>query len=57
MSEHGDNAVMYTVRVWAKSADYWTVYFDLIEDVKKRFDDENLSIPYPQMDIHIQNNV
>ena len=56
MSEHGDSAVIYTVRVWAKASDYWTVYFDIIENVKKRFDEENLSIPYPQMDVHINNN-
>jgi len=53
MSEHGDNAVIYTVRVWVKAADYWTVHFDVIESVKKRFDAEHISIPYPQMDVRI----
>lgn len=53
MSEHADSAVVYTVRVWAKAENYWTVYFDVIEKVKQRFDEENLNIPYPQMDVHI----
>lgn len=54
VSEHGDSAVFFVVRVWAKSADYWTVYFDLLEQVKIRFDEEKISIPYPQMDVHIE---
>ncbi len=54
MSEHGDSAIGYTVRVWANSADYWTVYFDVIGKVKQRFDEEGLSIPYPQMDVHVK---
>ncbi|MBN1892575.1 MAG: mechanosensitive ion channel [Clostridiales bacterium] len=53
MSEHADSAVIYTVRVWTKTEDYWTVYFDLIETVKRRFDEEGLSIPYPQVDVHL----
>ena len=54
MSEHGDSAIIFTVRVWVKASDYWTVYFDIIEMVKKRFDIEKISIPYPQMDVHIE---
>lgn len=52
LSGHGDSAVEYTVRVWTKAEDYWTVHFDLMEKVKTTFDDEKISIPYPQMDIH-----
>jgi small conductance mechanosensitive channel len=55
MSEHGDSAVVYTVRVWVKAADYWTVHFDLIEKVKQRFDEEGISIPYPKMDVNLNN--
>jgi small conductance mechanosensitive channel len=54
MSNHGDSAVDFTVRAWVNAADYWTVYFDIIETVKKRFDQEEISIPYPQMDIHME---
>lgn len=54
MSEHADNAVIYTVRVWVNAADYWVVHFDVIEKVKQRFDEEGISIPYPQMDVHVK---
>lgn len=53
LSGHGDSAVEYTVRIWAKSEDYWDVYFDIFGKVKKRFDEEGISIPYPQMEVHI----
>ena len=55
LTKHGDSALEYTVRVWCKAADYWDVNFDLIETVKKDFDANGISIPYPQMDIHIDN--
>jgi len=38
---------------WVKSSDYWGVYFDKHENVKLRFDEEKISIPYPQMDVHL----
>jgi len=53
MSQHGDSAVVFKVRVWVNSSDYWPVYFDMMELVKKRFDAENISMPYPQLDVHI----
>ena len=53
LTGHGDSAVEYTVRIWVKSEDYWGVYFDILEQAKIRFDEENISIPYPQMDIHL----
>lgn len=52
LAENGDSAMVYTLRVWCNAADYWTVYFDLLEQVKKRLDQENIVIPFPQMDIH-----
>lgn len=53
MSAHGDSAVDYVVRVWVKAEDYWSVHFDIMESVKTRFDQEGISIPYPQMDVHM----
>jgi len=48
-----DSSVNFTVRVWAKSSDYWAVFFDMQENVKKTFDKENISIPFPQRDVHL----
>jgi small conductance mechanosensitive channel len=41
------------VRVWAKTSDYWSIYFNLQETVKKTFDKEGISIPFPQRDVHL----
>lgn len=54
LSAHGDSAVNFVVRAWVNNSDYWKVYFDLLEAVKVKFDDEEISIPYPQMDLHIK---
>lgn len=51
LSSHGDSALVYTVRVWTKKENYWTVYFDLLEEVKKAFDENDISIPYPHIQI------
>lgn len=48
-----DSSVNFTVRAWANSSDYWGVFFDTTEAVKKRFDEENISIPFPQQDVHM----
>lgn len=53
VSELGDNSVNIIVRPWVKTADYWNVYWDMLEKVKLRFDEENISIPYPQRDVHL----
>lgn len=53
LGELGASSLNITVRVWTKNADYWTVYFDLIEQVKEKFDEENIVIPYNQMDVHV----
>lgn len=52
MGELADSSVNITVRVWTNTADYWGVHFDMIETVKKTFDKEGVSFPFPQMDIH-----
>ncbi|NOR65947.1 MAG: mechanosensitive ion channel family protein, partial [Woeseiaceae bacterium] len=43
----------FVVRPWVKSADYWAVNFALTEAIKKRFDKEGISFPYPQQDVHL----
>jgi small conductance mechanosensitive channel len=51
--EFGDNSVNFVFRPWVKTTEYWDVYFGLTEAIKKRFDEEGITIPYPQRDIHL----
>ncbi|UCG74153.1 MAG: mechanosensitive ion channel [Chromatiales bacterium] len=53
VSELADSSVNFVVRPWVNAADYWGVYFDLTEQIKKRFDQEGIAIPYPQRDVHV----
>ncbi|MDA9563891.1 mechanosensitive ion channel [Flavobacteriales bacterium] len=53
VSELADSSVNFTVRAWVEAADYWGVYFDMNENVYKTFEKEGLNIPYPQMDVHV----
>jgi len=53
VSELADSSVNFTVRAWVEAADYWGVYFGITEKVKLVFDQEGISIPYPQQDLHI----
>ena len=55
VSELADSSVNFVVRPWVKTADYWGVYFDLTEAIKKRFDETGISIPFPQQDVYIHN--
>ena len=49
----GDSSVNFICRPWARTEDYWTVYWDVTEAVKKRFDAEGVGIPFPQRDVHL----
>ncbi len=49
----GDSSVDFVVRPWVKTEDYWDVYWDVTRAVKTRFDEEGISIPFPQQDVHI----
>lgn len=53
LGEHGDNSVVFFFRVWCAATDYWTLYFEFMEQVKLTFDKEGINIPYPQMDVHM----
>ena len=53
VGELGDSSVNLTTRVWVNSADYWDVNFALLEGVKKAFDKNSISIPFPQTDVHL----
>ncbi len=56
VSELADSSVNLIVRPWVKNSDYIDVYYSLLEEIKKRFDQEGISIPYPQSDVHIHNH-
>ena len=53
VSELADSSVNFVVRPWVKVEDYWGVHFDLTEKIKKAFDANGVSIPFPQRDIHV----
>lgn len=56
MTDMADSSLKITLRVWTDSADYWAVKFDLTESINKAFAENNISIPFPQMDVHIKND-
>ena len=51
--EMADSSVNFVVRPWCTGADYWGVYFDTTEAIKKKFDEAGISIPFPQRDVHL----
>ncbi len=51
--ELADSSVNFAVRPWVRTGDYWTLFFDLKEKIKERFDAESISIPFPQQDVHL----
>ncbi|GAU09150.1 mechanosensitive ion channel family protein [Desulfoplanes formicivorans] len=53
LAELADSSVNFAVRPWVKAADYWDVYFNLLETIKNRFDAEGINFPFPQQDIHV----
>lgn len=53
LHELGDSSVNFIVRAWTRTEDYWDVYWDLMRTVKLRFDEEGISIPFPQRDVHL----
>lgn len=48
----GESSIDFAVRPWVKSGDYWPTFFDLNKTIKERFDAEDISIPFPQRDVH-----
>jgi len=51
--ELGESSINFIVRPWVKTDDYWEVYWDLNRAVKERFDEEDITIPFPQRDVHL----
>ena len=53
ITNYKDSSICYTIRIWVSKDDYWDTKFDLLENIKKEFDKDNISIPYNQLDVHI----
>ncbi|MEM6933345.1 MAG: hypothetical protein AAF526_07105, partial [Pseudomonadota bacterium] len=51
--ELADSSVNFICRPWSKTSDYWTLYWDLMRQMKENFDAAGISIPYPQQDVHM----
>ncbi len=54
LSEMADSSVNLTARAWVKGEDYWDVFFEINEKTYNAFNAEGISIPFPQMDVHLQ---
>ena len=54
LTECGESALKFVIRVWTKGSDYWNANFFLLEEGKKALDAAGISIPYPQMDVHVK---
>lgn len=53
VKEFADSAVVLVIRPWVKTSDYWDFFFDYQKALKETYDSEGISIPYPQMDVHL----
>ena len=51
----GENSMQIVARPWVKTDDYWDVYFDVMEKVKERFDENNIDIPFPSRVVYYKN--
>ncbi|MNE85731.1 Small-conductance mechanosensitive channel [compost metagenome] len=48
------SSLNFVTRSWTTNAEYWNVYFDLMENFKRQLDAHKIGIPYPQMDVHVR---
>ena len=53
LTKHDESALIFTLRVWALTKDYWTVYFNILENIKREFDKNKIEIPFNQLDVHM----
>ena len=53
VTEYGDSAIRYSLRLWVKNADYWDVYFQVNQRVKNIFDEQGITMTYPHLNVHI----
>ena len=55
IESYGDSAVNLLVRAWCKTSDYWSVHFDLNEQIREKLEENGIEIPFNQLDVHIKN--
>ena len=53
VKNYGDSAIEYVLQVWCSSPDYWTTLFDINQNIKKVFDEKNISMTYPHLNVHL----
>ena len=53
ITAYGDSAIQYSLRVWVKNADYWDVYFQVNQRVKQIFDEQDITMTYPHINVHL----
>ena len=53
VKNQGSDAIELLLRVWCNSTDYWTVYYDLMEQTKQALDENGIEIPYHKVDVHV----
>lgn len=53
VASHGDSAIVLVAKLWVKNEDYWNLYYYMNQNVKEAFDEQGISIPFPQMDVHM----
>lgn len=56
LAEFGDSSINLVARPWVRTEEYWSVRFDLMEKIKRAFDERGITIPYPQRDVHLYNH-
>ena len=53
VTEYGDSAIGYSLRLWVKTEDYWDVYYQVTRNVKAVFDEKGISMTYPHLNVHL----
>ena len=54
VTAYGDSAIQYVLRLWAKSEDYWDVYWLVMQRVKDIFDEQGIEMTYPHLNVHLE---
>ena len=54
ITNFGDSSIDYTIRVWVKNSEDWNAYLPMLERVKRTFEEENIEIPFNQLDVHLK---